>query len=99
MLNYPIAGTWDRNWHFLMVAYLDAQNGTSKPPAPSVFDGRVDPLVGGRFSGARHHMTLIIVLLNLQYAQLRASDFPRMAEAGDCPVELRQKLKWKVLGA
>jgi len=52
-------------------------------------DGRVDPVPFGRTHGPAHHTQYKIITLNLMYAKLRASDFPRMSQAGDCPAELR----------
>ena len=39
----------------------------------------------------------IIVVLNLRYSIIRSADYPRLAEAADCPAELRPSLKWQVL--
>jgi hypothetical protein len=94
LLNYPIAGVWDRNWHGLMGAYIEAERSAGNK---LVSDGRVDPVVGGHVRGPVHHLQYLIVFLNLEYSVLRPTDYPRMADVGDCPSELRFLLKWKVL--
>jgi hypothetical protein len=94
LLNYPVDGRWDRNWIGLLRAYIDAHAAIGNK---MVSDDRVDQVVGGQVTGPLHHMQLVIVVLNLQYGDLRPNDFPRIAQVGDCPGELQPLLKWEVL--
>jgi len=94
VLNYPLAGVWDRNWQSLLEVYTETEIGAGNK---MVADGRVDRPAGGRVSGPVHHRQYTIVVLNLRYAIVRPSDYPRLAEVADCPGELRVPLKWKVL--
>jgi hypothetical protein len=94
VLNYPLAGVWDRNWQSLLEVYTDTEIGAGNK---MVADGRVDPVSGGRVTGAVHHRQFTIVVLNLRYGILRPTDYPRLADVADCPGELRGPLKWKVL--
>ena len=94
LLNYPIAGAWDRNWQGLLNAYIDAEASAGNK---LVADGRVDPVVGGHVRGPVHHRQYLIVVLNLRYSIVRSAEYPRLAEVGDCPAELRTQLKWQVL--
>ena len=94
LLNYPIGGVWDRNWQGLLSAYIDAEASIGNK---MFSDGRVDPVVRGRITGPVHHLQYVIVVLNLKYSIVRATDYSRLAEVGDCPAELRIPLKWQVL--
>jgi hypothetical protein len=94
LLNYPIAGLWDKNWQGLLSAYIDAEAGIGNK---MVADGRVDPALTGRITGPVHHRQYVIVVLNLKYSIVRSADYPRLAEVADCPAELRLPLKWQVL--
>lgn len=90
LLNYPLGGFWDRNWQGLLSAYIDAEAGIGNK---MVADGRVAPVVQGRIARPVHHLQYVIVVLNLKYSIVRAADYPKLAEAGDCPAELRIPLK------
>jgi len=65
LLNYPIAGLWDKNWQGLLSAYIDAEAGIGNK---MVADGRVDPALTGRITGPVHHRQYVIVVLNLKYS-------------------------------
>jgi len=94
VLNYPLAGSWDRNWQALLEVYTDTEvNAGNK----MVADGRVDQVLGGRVTGPVHHRQYALVVLNLRYSIARPLEYPRLAEAADCPPDLRIPLKWKVL--
>jgi hypothetical protein len=95
LLNYPIAGIWEKNWQSLLRVYLETER--LRRQNMMVSNDRVDPVVGGHVRGPVHHLQYVIVALNLNYSILRPADYPRIAEVGDCPGELRLPLKWKVL--
>ena len=84
-----ITGTWE-DWD---VYLLNFQNDLKQRGKLILRDGRVDPVAAGRPRGLIHHMQYTILYLNLGYSALRPNDFPRMAEVGDCPGELRPLLK------
>lgn len=89
-----ITGVWDNYWNGYLGNYLLTLKNRGKhvvyqPRA----NHRVDPVVGGQPRGPIHHMQYTILYLNLGYQSLRPKDFPRMAEVGDCPGELRPLLK------
>ncbi len=94
LLNYPLSGSWDRNWAGLLAAYTDSEVAARNK---MVADDRVDPVKNGRLIGPVHHAQYTIVVLNLRYSIVRPADYPRLSEVADLPAELRPHLKWKVL--
>lgn len=86
----PVDGVWTPHWGTLLHNY---QNDLRHRGKPIVIDGRVDPVVAGRVRGPIQHMQYTILWLNMGYQEVRPADFPRMAEANDCPGELRPRLK------
>jgi hypothetical protein len=85
-----ITGLWDETWDTLLFNY---QNDLKHRGKPVVRDGRVDPVTGGRVLGSIHHSIYTILWLNMGYLQVRPVDFPKIGEAGDCPGELRPRIK------
>jgi len=56
-------------------------------------DRRVDPVPSQQSASPIHHTQYKIVTLNVIYKYVRPGDFPRMAEAADCPGELRPLIR------
>lgn len=86
----PINGLWDQSWDTFLFNY---QNELKHRGRPVVHDGRVDPVTGGRVFGPIHHTMYTILWLNMGYLEMRPTDFPKIAEVGDCPPELRSRIK------
>jgi hypothetical protein len=88
--NVQINGLWNQTWDLFLLNY---QNDLKQRGKPAVRDGRVDPVTGGRVFGPIRHSIYTILWLNMGYLQVRPADFPKIAEAGDCPGELRPRIK------
>jgi hypothetical protein len=56
-------------------------------------DRRVDPVPQHQAMTPIHHAQYKILTLNVIYASLRSADYPRMAEATDCPPDLKPKIR------
>ena len=56
-------------------------------------DGRVDPPVGEQVVGSISSTQYTILFINLGFKKARPQDWPRVAQAADCPAELRQPLR------
>lgn len=56
-------------------------------------DRRIDPVPAKGGTTPIHNAQYKILTLNAIYASLRPADFPRMAEVGDCPGELRAAIR------
>jgi len=85
-----VAGAWGDNDDLLldMVQKYWSERGTA-----TWQDRRVDPVPYQRSMSPIHHTQYKILTLNLIYQYVRPSDFPRMAEAADCPAELRPLIR------
>jgi len=85
-----ITGLWNQTWDVYLLNY---QNDLKQRGKPVVRDGRVDPVTGGRVYGPIHNSIYTILWLNMGYLESRPADFSKIAEAGDCPGELRPRIK------
>jgi hypothetical protein len=89
-VNVRVNGLWDEMWNVFLLNY---QNDLKQRHKPVVRDGRVDPVTGGRVLGPIHHTIYTMLWLNMGYLEVRPADFPKIADAGDCPGELRLAIK------
>jgi len=53
----------------------------------------VDPVPQHMSQTPVHHAQYKILTLNTIYSSVRPADFPKMAEASDCPPDLKPKIK------
>jgi hypothetical protein len=86
----PVAGVWGDVDDILlgMVQSHWAERGTA-----TFQDRRVDPVPLHQVSTPIHHAQYKILTLNVIYQSLRSSDYPKMADATDCPPELKSQIK------
>ena len=86
----PVAGVWgDVDDILLGMVQSDwAERGTA-----TFQDRRVDPVPQHQTMTPIHHTQYKILTLNVIYASLRSADFPKMAEATDCPPDLKPKIR------
>jgi hypothetical protein len=86
----PVAGVWGEPDDLLldMVQRHWAERGTA-----TFQDQRVDPVPQNKTQTPIHHAQYKILTFNAIYQSLRPADFPKMAEATDCPADLKAKIK------
>jgi hypothetical protein len=86
----PVAGIWGDADDMLlgMVQKEWSERGTA-----TFQDRRVDPVPPHMSQTPVHHAQYKILTLNMIYSSLRPTDFPKMAEAADCPMDLKPKIK------
>jgi hypothetical protein len=90
----PINGVWDKDWDGFLSYY---QDDWAKSGIATWRDRRIDPAIRtGRGMGPVHHKQFKILTLNVTYQGLRPYDYPKMAEAADCPAVLRPviRIQW-----
>ena len=86
----PVAGVWgDVDDTLLgMLQQEWSERGTA-----TWQDRRVDPVPPHMSQTPVHHTQYKILTLNMIYSSLRPTDFPKMSEATDCPMDLKPKIK------
>jgi hypothetical protein len=76
-----------------LAAILHFQKTLKKGGSSIATDGRVDPPVNEGTVGSISNTQYTILFLNLGFKDARPQDFPRLSQATDCPVEIRQRLR------
>lgn len=96
---FPIDGVWNTNWDGILGRFQDdlVLWGPRKWS-----DRSIDPVPGflgnHQIYGPIHHNNYKILTLNINYLEQRKNDFPRIADAHDCPLELRSLIRVRWLG-
>jgi hypothetical protein len=86
----PVAGIWGEFDEILLDM---VQKEWSRRGTATWQDRLVDPVPQHMSQTPVHHAQYKILTLNTIYSSVRPADFPKMAEASDCPPDLKPKIK------